>query len=248
VAVSRLTGAIGAALAALLTIPPAAAQTQVEAEVSASTDERRRGLSWSDGRAAASARVAVRGAAGWSLDARVTSTREAPRHGGADAVVDLDAGYGVLSGGLRLEGYVVGHLFAGAAGSLDYVEGGASAAYLLGPAELEIAASYAPVQSAIGGDNLYLSTRFRFGVPATPYTLVAGAGRSSGSVDDPARAARLRPAGDVTDWVVGVERSSGPVTLALSYVGTDVRRERELVPGASQDSGDRFLGRVSVGF
>ncbi|WP_204283871.1 TorF family putative porin, partial [Klebsiella pneumoniae] len=64
---------------------------------------------------------------------------------------------------------------------------------------------YAPSQSAIGGDNLYLFASANAGIPATPLSASATLGHSTGSTDDPVRAARLRPLGDYTDWRLGME-------------------------------------------
>ena len=229
---------------------PASAQVAAHAGVEATTDERRRGLSWSEGKAAVAAWARADLPAGFDLGARVTTTRGDARHGGADAVIEPTLGYVRDIGGLRLDGFVTGHVFTGGIGGLSYVEGGAGASYTLGPAEVGAEARYAPVQDAIGGDDLYLGVRARVGVPATPWTVVASAGRSSGDARDPARAARLRPAGTYHDWSLGVQRITGPLTLALTYSGTDVRDDgADASPFAvRRHAGDRLAARVVVGF
>ncbi|PZQ62653.1 MAG: hypothetical protein DI544_00020 [Sphingomonas taxi] len=227
---------------------PASAQTGVHAGVELATDERRRGLSWSEGQAApaASARVDLPG--GFDVGVRATATRGDPRHGGADAVVEPVLGYSTYLGGLRLDGFATGHLFSGARGRMDYGELGAGASYSLGPAEAGVEARYAPSQDAIGGDNLYLGVRGRLGIPATPWTLTAGAGRSSGSVDDPVRAARLRPGGTYRDWSLGVQHVTGPLTVALEYTGTDIANLPDPSPFAVREhAGDRLAARISLG-
>lgn len=229
---------------------PAAAQVVPHGGVEVTTDERRRGISWSEGKAAASAWGRLDLPAGFDVGARVTTTRGDPRHGGADAVIEPTLGYARDLGGLRLDGFVTGHVFAGGMGGLSYVEGGAGGSYTLGPAEVGVEARYAPSQDAIGGDNLYLGARARVGIPATPWTVVGTIGRSSGDVTDAIRAARLRPAGRYSDWSLGVQRITGPLTIGVTYSGTDIRDDG---PDASpfavrRHAGDRIAARVSLGF
>ncbi|MEH3047002.1 TorF family putative porin [Sphingomonas adhaesiva] len=229
---------------------PVSAQVVPHAGVEVTTDERRRGLSWSEGKAAAAAWVRADLPPGFDLGARVTTTRGDPRSGGAEAVIEPTLGYARDLGGFRLDGFVTGHVFTGGIGGMSYVEGGAGASYTLGPAEVGAEARYAPSQGAIGGDNLYLGARARLGVPATPWTIVGTVGRSTGDVNDPVRAARLRPTGRYHDWSLGVQRISGPLTLGLTYSGTDISDDG---PDASpfavrRHAGDRIAARVSVGF
>ena len=229
---------------------PATAQG-VSASVEAATDERRRGISWSEGRGALAVGGRLDLPAGFDIGARATMTRGDPRHGGADAVIDVTGGYGRdIGGGFRVDAFVAGHLFAGAAGRMDYYEGGVGASWSIGPAEVGGDVRYAPPQDAIGGDNLYLSARARVGIPATPYTVMASVGRSSGSADDPVRAARLRPAGSYSDWSLGVEHVTGPLTLGIAYTGTDVVQRAPIASpfAVARHAGDRIAARVSFGF
>lgn len=245
----RHTTLILAALTGAAIVTPATAQIAPHAGIEIATDERRRGLSWSDGELAPAAWARVDLPAGIDLGVRATGTRGDARHGGADAVFEPTLGYSRSAGGFRLDGFVTGHLFSGARGALDYGELGAGASYSLGPAEAGVEARYAPSQGAIGGDNLYLGVRGRVGIPATPWTLTANLGRSSGSVDDPVRAARLRPTGSYRDWSVGVEHITGPLTLALVYTGTDISDDAVASPYAALDhAGDRIAARASIGF
>lgn len=244
----RLIG-LGAAFALGAVAAPAVAQVSLGGSVEVATDERRRGISWSDGELAPAASISAGLPSGFDLGVRVTGTRGDPRHGGADAVADVTGGFGRdVGGGLRLDGFVTGHLFAGARGRMDYVELGAGASYALGPAEVGVDARYAPVQSAIGGDNLWLGARARVGVPATPFTLAASAGHSSGSVDDPIRAARLRPGGDYWDWSLGVDHISGPLTLGLAYTGTDIGDRLGSPYASARHTGDKVTARAAVTF
>lgn len=228
---------------------PAFAQADLGASVEVATDERRRGISWSDGELAPAASIRAGVPFGLDLNARITGTRGDPRHGGADAVVDLTGGFARdVGGGLRLDGFVTGHLFTGAAESLDYVEVGAGASYALGPAEIGIDARYAPDQGAIGGDNLWFGARARVGVPATPFTVNASLGHSTGSVDDWRRAARLRPGGDYTDWSLGVDHFTGPLSLGLVYSGTDIEQVVDSPFANARHTGDKVTARLAISF
>ncbi len=241
----RIAIVIAAALSGVAALPSAA---QVQTGVELATDERRRGISWSEGKAAPSAYARVDLPAGFDLGARVLATRGDPRHGGADGVVEPTLGYSRDLGGFRLDGFATAHLFTGAHGRLDYGELGAGLSYSLGPAQAGVEARYAPPQDAIGGDNLYLAVRGRIGIPATPWTVTGSAGHSSGRVDDPQRAARLRPGGSYNDWSLGVQHVTGPLTVGLEYTGTDIRN----LPDASsfavrEHAGNRLAARITLG-
>ncbi len=237
-----------AGVLALAAIAPAAAQTGVSGGIEATTDERRRGLSWSGGDASVSADVSA-GVFGLEASARATALRGSARHAGADGVVDLTIGKGWDIGPFRVRGQGIGHLFVDAGRRMDYGEISADASYTLGPVQVVAGTIWAPSQDAIGGSNLYFHAGADAGIPGTPLTLSGSIGRTSGTTDDPVRAARLRPAGRYTDWQVGLEHVTGPLTLALDYVGSDVAQARIMSPlGDRRHSGDRILGRARLSF
>ena len=103
-----------------------------------------------------------------------------------------------------------------------YGEMGAIAGFSLGPASLDLGARYAPRQSGIGGDNLYLSSGAAVGIPGTPLTVSGHVGRSSGDTRDPLRAARLRPAGDYWDHGVALDWYRGRWSAGLRYADSDI--------------------------
>lgn len=234
---------------AVAMVSGAAAHAQdLSGGVEVATDESRRGLSWSEGRVAASAdALVVLGMV--EASARIVSTRDSVRHAGADAVADLELAAVVDTGAFRLRGHVTGHLFTGARERMDYVELGGRASYTLGPLQLGAGAVYAPDQRAIGGDNLYLFASANAGIPRTPLSASASIGRSTGGTDDPIRAARLRPLGTYSDWKLGLEFNQFPFTLGIDYVGTDFARRTSSSPYADLgNSGDRVMGRVRLSF
>ena len=230
--------------------PPAAAQAigpAVTGGVEIASDENRRGLSWSAGRAAPSADLA--GTIGAiDLSARIAGLRGSPRHGGADAVADLGLAAGGHVGAVRVRARGIAHLFAGADAGLDYVEVGADAAYTIGPLRIDGGLLFAPAQRAIGGPNTYVFAGAAAGIPATPITIAAGLGRSMGP-EDRLRSDRLRPGGDYTDWRIGAELNRDRWTLALDYVGTDVSRRAARAPIADgAHAGDRIVARARLSF
>ncbi|WP_298812887.1 TorF family putative porin [uncultured Sphingomonas sp.] len=231
------------------TVVPAQAQVIPHAGVETTTDERRRGISWSDGEGALAASARLDLSSGFDVGVRALTTRGDPRHGGADAVFEPTLGYSQSVNGFRLDAFATGHVFTNGNGPLDYYEGGAGASYTLGPAEAGIEARYAPSQDAIGGSNLYLGLRGRVGVPLTPFSFTASAGRSSGRVNDPVRAARLRPDDTYYDWSFGVQHATGPLVLTVEYTGTDIDNTRALSPFAARNNaGDRIAARAAVSF
>lgn len=229
---------------------PVSAQVALSGGIEAGSEEIRRGLGWSDGEVTASADVKAE-LAGFDASARVAALRGSDRHGGADAVADLELGKSFDAAGLRWRGAVTGHVFTGADRPMDYVELGLDARYGIGPLDLGAGAIYAPSQSAIGGDNLYLHADARAGVPAFPVSLSAGIGHTTGG-NNGARAARLRPDGDYADWRVGLEYSQFPFTLGVDYVGNSIDKTRARAnPSPYADPGhlgDKVVARLRFGF
>jgi hypothetical protein len=231
-------------LMAVLPVLPAQAQTAPELELTLSSDDRRRGLSWSEGRAAARLSAGLSVDPAFRLDASAATLRDSARHGGADAGIDVSAGWRGTGGAVRFDATLISHFFAGAQGRQDYVEAQAGARTLIGPADLDLSASYAPAQDAIGGDNLHLAARAAVALIGTPFTVSAGVGHSSGDVRDPLRAARLRPGGAYVDWRIGADYVRDRLSFGLSYVGTDIAA----ADCRARHCGDRLLGRVGLRF
>jgi uncharacterized protein (TIGR02001 family) len=251
---ARLSLLVGSALLSVVAALPAQAQSETERStlsVELTTDDRQRGISWSEGD------VSLRGSAtiplggqGFSVTGSVSSLNDSPRHGGAAVGIDVGASYAQYLGPLRVDAGVTGHFFPGSDRALSYVELGGGAGFALGPVQLDGFARYAPDQSSIGGDNFYVGAEGRMGIPVTPFTVIAGIGHSSGSVDNVLRAARLRPGGSYTDWRLGVEHVTGPLVVGIDYVDTDIS-DRAIVasPYANgHDVDSRLLARVGLNF
>ncbi|WP_298164391.1 TorF family putative porin [Novosphingobium sp.] len=230
-------------------LPAGAAWAQpLEAGAEAASDDVRAGISWSGGRASASADARLDlGAMDTSL--RLATLRRAPRHAGADLVADVAIGRDWTLGPVILRTEAVGHVFAGASQSMDFGELVLGVRYGLGPLRLAATAWYAPHQSTIGGDNLHLRAGADAGLPGMPITLLASIGHTAGGGHGP-RAARLRPAGDYTDWKLGAEYARYPLSLGLEYVGTTIAAGGAAAGPFADPSGagDRVVARVRLSF
>lgn len=227
---------------------PAVAQNARTVIVEAMTDEERRGLSWTEGRAALAGDILVP-LGPLDASARAVTTRGSARHDGADAVVDLAIGTGWDLGAVRIRADAIRHAFAGARGNMDYVEASLSASYSYGPLYGTLGVVGAPSQKAIGGSNVYVFAKANAGIPGTPFTVLAEVGHSSGSVRDADRAERLRPGGDYSNWRLGLEHRRDRLTVGLDYVGTDVSRTRDAGRFADlRHAGDRIIGRAQLSF
>ncbi len=242
----RITPGIAPALACIASLggtAPAVAQLDTGPSVSLepASDERRRGLSWSDGEPVVRAVATIPVTQQLAVEATAVSLWGSSRHGGAGAVVDVQASYARQLGGWRLSADATYRLFPGASGQ-DYVELGTAAGFLIGPATIDLFARYAPRQRAIGGDNLYVGVAPSFGIPGTPLTLSGHVGRSSGAVSDPLRVQRLRPDGQYWDHGVALDYRKGRWLAGLRYANSSIDRD------AADHAGATVIGRVGIEF
>jgi hypothetical protein len=206
----------------------------------ATTDLRRRGLSWSDGKPALEAFASVPLTGGLSLEAGAATLRQSPRHGGADLLIEAALRYTHQIDAWTLSAQVQGLGFAGAEDQ-NYAQLRGAIARTIGPVQLQASADWAPPQSAIGGSNLYLAGRASTGIPGTPLTIAAGIGRSTGTDDGSGRAARLRPGGSYTDYRLDADYIIGAVSLGASLTATSIDLD-------AADVGTRLLFRAGVSF
>ena len=242
-----LAGAMLVASVGVVASGPARARS-VDAGIETASNEVRAGISWSGGRASASADARV-DAGPFDASLRMTALRGAARHGGADVVADIALGRDWSLGAVTVRTEAIGHVFGGAAQGMDYGELALGARYGIGPLRLSATAWYAPVQSTIGGDNLHLRAAADAGLPGLPITLLASAGYTIGS-GNALRTARLRPNGDYADWKLGAEYSRYPLTFGLDYTGTDIAADRPTISPFADPAGgaDRIVARVRFSF
>ena len=205
----RASGIAAAALiAALLAASPGYAQgIDVDASATVTSDYRFRGLSQSDRDPALQASVDLRAVAG-IFAGGVASTVDGALVGGADAEVDLYAGYARRSlSGVHYSIGAFGYFYPGGE-DVNYGEVQGEIGYLIGPADATLFAAYAPEQHDLG-DNLYLGGSLSAGIPLTPLSAKLKAGYEDGTYDGK------------WDWEAGVSYAAGPLTLSASYVDTD---------------------------
>jgi len=211
----------------------------------ATSDDRRRGLSWSDGRPAAGVRLSLSPAEGFDLSLAGTTLRGGARQDGASLGIDSALVYRRDFGAIRADAQISHHAFPGHGGA-GYVELGGGAGTTIGPAQIDLFALYAPKQAAIGGDNLYLAVNASVALIGTPFTITTQIGRSSGDSDDPVRSARLRPHGRYVDALLRLEHRRGPLSFGIDLTETWHGRHIARGPIAS-DAGRRISARMALG-
>lgn len=186
------------------------------------SDYRYRGISRSGGDPALQGQVTVTLPNGLYGGARGTTLRGVRTLG--DAEVDFYAGYGAsLGSGTTLDAGLVYYAFQAGGGGSDYAEPYVSVSHTLGPVQATFGAKYAWKQRALANeDQLYLFGQLEAGIPLTPLTVTAEAGRQE--------AGRV---GRYWNWSLGGRYALGPLEAGLRYVDTDLGP----VPGRRSGAG-----------
>ncbi|HEX7856278.1 MAG TPA: TorF family putative porin [Sphingobium sp.] len=183
------------------------------------SDYRLRGLGWSEGKATVVTSAVVPVIAGSVVHATAFGARGAERAGGAELGLRIGARQSVFIGPVRADVGGSCRIFV-PAGGMTFCEMETGASFDLAWASIYVDLAYAPPQSSIGGDNLYMVTGASTAIPGSPVTLSAHVGRSSGTVDDIRKSMRLRPQGQYWDYGFGVAATKGRLTLGGRYFGT----------------------------
>ncbi len=230
-----------AVLGLACTAAPALAQEDTETEVPGGgglsisgeanllSDFRFRGISRSDRDPAAQGALTVSTPGGFYLGGRATSLRDTGGLGVAQ--LDLYAGYSADLGlGTSLDAGLMYFYFPDGEGEADYFEPYASISHQLGPVQGTLGAKYAWEQDALGGEDLlYLFGELEAGIPLTPVTITAQAGRQdAGSF------------GDYWTWSLGGRAALGPFQAGLRYVDTDLANVPNAEAGLVLSLGIRF--------
>jgi uncharacterized protein (TIGR02001 family) len=233
------SAALAVSSPALGEVPLPGTGLTLSGEVEAMSDYRFRGISRSDEDPALRATATLSHDSGFYVGTRATTLsgldnfrlRDPELDDLGDIEFDIYAGYGQdLGGGLSVDGGLLYYAFAGAEGRADYFEPYASLSYMLGPVEATGGVKYAPSQDGIGNEDMvYVFGELEAGIPFTPLTLRAHAGRQDWG-----------RYGSYTNWSVGGSYSIGPAELGLRYVDTNL-------PSVSgQDAG--LVLSLGVGF
>ena len=235
-----------AAAAALAFAAPAFAEVpvpgtgfSVSGEAQLMSDYRFRGVSRSDEDPAGQANLSLSHGSGFYVGTRATTLsgidnfriRDPRVDDLGDLELDVYAGYNAdLGGGLTLDGGLMYYVFTGDSGQAGYAEPYASLSYMLGPVEATAGAKYAPSQRGTGDEGmLYLFAEAEAGIPFTPVTLRAHAGRQDWG-----------DYGRYWNWSIGGSYTLGPAELGLRYVDTNL-------PAVSGQDGTLVLS-LGLGF
>ncbi len=231
----------GAAQAQGPTDPPKA--VTVTGGATLVSDYRFRGISQTDKRFAIQGTVTAQHSSGFygtvwgsSIDDYV--------YNGADAEIDLSAGYRGTTNGTTFDVGVLYYSYPGSGGiDSDFFEPYASVSHTLGPVTGKASAAYAPKQSALSigngrQDNLYLAGDLSAGVPGTPISITAHLGRTFGP-------SYLSIGRAYTDWGLGATYATSGLTFGVAYVDTD---DDFITPSGRNAAKAGIVGSVGVSF
>ncbi len=142
---------------------------------------------------------------------------------GADAEIDLSAGYRKSFGGATVDVGVLYYYYPGSGGiTSDFFEPYGSVTYSIGPVSAKASAAYAPKQAALRvitgvtekRDNLYIAGDLSGGIPNTPISLSAHVGHNFGP-------SYLSIGQEYTDYSIGASYTRKNLTFGIQYVDTD---------------------------
>lgn len=142
---------------------------------------------------------------------------------GADAEIDLSAGYRKSFGGATVDVGVLYYYYPGSGGiTSDFFEPYGSVTYSIGPVSAKASVAYAPKQAALRvitgvtekRDNLYIAGDLSSGIPGTPISLSAHVGHNFGP-------SYLSIGREYTDYSIGANYTRKNLTFGIQYVDTD---------------------------
>jgi uncharacterized protein (TIGR02001 family) len=144
---------------------------------------------------------------------------------GADAELDLIAGYSTTIDSFTFDGGVLYYVYPSAAKGVntDFFEPYGSIRYTIGTATLKGGFAYAPKQKAIASahrkdDNLYLYAEASGSIPNTGFGLTSHIGYSKG------RSFLTAGLKNYIDWNIGATYTWRNATFGVSYVDTDAKK------------------------
>jgi uncharacterized protein (TIGR02001 family) len=185
------------------TDPPGA--IEISGNVGVVSDYRFRGLSLSDRDPAIQGGIDVSHKSGLFVGTWASSIAD---YGGSNMELDLYGGYASSAAGLDYSITALGYVYPGGH-DVNYFELKGTVGKTIGPASLELEVSWVPDQSNYPGDNVYIAAGAEVGIPNTPLTVHARAGRESSDFIKK------------WDWEAGVAYSFGSLTASVAYVDTN---------------------------
>lgn len=138
---------------------------------------------------------------------------------GAEAELDLYAGWAKELGPVKLDVGATGYVYPGG-DDVNYFELYAKAGHEFGPLSTTLSFYYVPDQKNTAEDNYYVSLGGSIGIPSTPLTLNASFGYERGAFDFSETEVDPRDNGKL-DWSLGVSASYKLFTFAVSYVDSN---------------------------
>jgi uncharacterized protein (TIGR02001 family) len=218
-AAATLVGSLAIAAPAFAQDAEATSDFEISGNAGIFSQYRWRGISLSDEEVAFQGGIDVAHSSGFYVGTWGSSLAGWGSYGGANAEIDVYAGYAGEAAGFGYDIGAIWYLYPGTSGT-DVIELTASLSKELGPVGATVGVAYAPDQDSLGDDSLYLYTDWSAGIPNTPISLNAHLGYTDGglSIDQP-----FSTDGDYLDWSIGASVSYDKLTLGVSYVDTDVK-------------------------
>jgi uncharacterized protein (TIGR02001 family) len=251
---SSLLAVAFAAAPALAEDAPASPIT-ITGSVTAVSDYRFRGVTQTSKHFAAQAGATIAHSSGFYVSGW-TSTIDDYVSAGADAEVDLIAGYTKTVDNITFDGGFLYYFYPGAVkgANTDFAEPYASIKYAVGPVTLKGGANYAWKQSALTcsydarcgnkakEDNLYLYGEASGTIPNTPVSLTAHVGHSTG------RSYLTNGLKGYWDWSLAASYTWTKLTFGVAYVDTDVKKGEMVVGSGHQAASAGVVGSVGIAF
>lgn len=170
------------------------------------SDYRFRGVSLSDEDIAPQGGFTINTAPGFFIGAWASSIES---FNGAEAEVDLVAGYGRTFGDYTVTVGVTAYTYPGGRDT-NYVEPYATVGATFGPLSTSVTAAYAPDQKNIGDtDNIYIVNNSSLALGDTPFTLNGSIGWEDGAFGN-----------DRVSWTLGVSAVWQGLNFSATYVDT----------------------------
>lgn len=210
------------------------------------SDYRFRGISQSGKRFAAQASATLTHKSGFYASFWTSSIDDYVA-AGADAELDLIAGYSTTVGAVTLDGGVLYYVYPSASkgANTDFFELYASAKAAVGPATVKLGAAYAPKSKALAlvgpkEDNLYIYSDLGYTIPDTGFGLSAHIGYS--------KDATFITGDKYADWSLGATYTWRNATFGIQYVDTDQKKGFLVTPGGRDVAKAGVVGSVTYAF
>lgn len=183
-----------------------AAAFKVDLLVTAISDYRFRGVSYSNGKPAIQPLLTISHKSG--IYALVFASNIA-EYGGSNVEVDAGLGYAKQIGKVTADVSVLRYIYPGGSNT-NFFEVFSSLSFPVGPGNAKLGASYSPKQKNLRGqDNLYMGLSGTLPLASTPLTLNASIGLENGAFGN-----------NKVDWTIGVDAPVKGFMAGVKYMDT----------------------------